>query len=561
MLKTAAKSLFFLCILFFSSCNNRHTPIYQKLSTWDNNLNKNPKVILDSLRYLDTAGISKKNQAYYSLLTSIAKSKSGIMERRDSVITAAASFFEKENDYYNLCRALLYKGIIQYNLTRPSIKIYTSLKSAEEVYNKHKLDNPQIEAEIYRYLGKTLRNNRNFTDSEPYFKKSIRINDSIKNHSDAQLCRLDHFWSYHFQRRKMEAYACLLAVSLNDTTSPIIRYNYYNAFARHYTDDRKYDLSNRYLRKMIGIKDLDELKSLDKCDIYFSIAANFKQLHETDSAIVYGLMAINTSGKHFFSIPESYNRLLGDMYMIKDDYRSASEYYRYASRLSGDYVSNSSWVRDPKVDMAYELSKKDSKLDKARSKLKVLYGFIAFLTLIVLSAIVVIRFNRRSYRQCMEDKDKQRSAIEAELKRSRFINLIHETSVGALPKLVDDVNRHANRSRKFSSELSDDLNDSINNIRSFSKNNLSAIAQNESFLAANPNVKYLTSLSDLEIVILILVDLKFSTKEISDLLNNTTASVRAIKTRIKEKILATEGLPFNPQSTFLIFSKEQNHRC
>jgi len=131
MLKTAAKSLFFLCILLFSSCNNRHTPIYQKLSTWDNNLNKNPKVILDSLRYLDTAGISKKNQAYYSLLTSIAKSKSGIMERRDSVITAAASFFEKENDYYNLCRALLYKGIIQYNLTRPSIKIYTSLKSAE----------------------------------------------------------------------------------------------------------------------------------------------------------------------------------------------------------------------------------------------------------------------------------------------------------------------------------------------------------------------------------------------------------------------------------------------
>ncbi|MFA5848554.1 MAG: tetratricopeptide repeat protein [Bacteroidales bacterium] len=525
------------------------------------NMDKIPGVVLDSLRSLDTVGISVKNHAYYSLLTTIAKNKSGITERRDSVITTAASFFEKENDHYNLCRSLLYKGIIQYNLTRPAFKIYTSLKSAEEVYNKHKLDNPQIEAEIYRYLGKTLRNNRKYKESEPYFKKSIRINDSIENHSVAQFCRLDYFWSYQLQNKKREAYSCLLAVSLNDTAAPIIRYNFYNAFARYYADDRKYDLSNKYLRKMIRIKDLDELKKMDHSGIYFFIASNFKQIHETDSAIFYGLMAISPSYNLFFNIPGSYNRLLGDMYMRKGDYKSASEYYRDASRSSGNNTTVSTWVRDPEVDMAYEVSKKDSKLDKARGQLKVLHAFIAFLTLLVLSAIVVIRFGRRAYRRCMEDKDKQSSAIEAELKRSRFINLIHETSVGALPKLVDDVNRHANRSRKFSSELSDDLNDSINNIRSFSKNNLSAIAQNESFLAANPNVKYLTSLSDLEIVILILVDLKFSTKEISDLLNNTPASVRAIKTRIKEKILAMGGLPFNPQNTFLIFSKEQNHRC
>ncbi len=558
MLKTTAKILCLL--LLFSSCNSGQRTINLKLSAWDKNLDKTPDVILDSLSSYDTTGISEKNKAYYSLLVTIAKNKSGIIERRDSVITEAASFFEKENDYDKLCRALLYKGIILYNLTRPPFNIYASLKGAEVVYNKHKLDNPQVEAEIYRYLGKTLRNNRNFTDAEPLLKKSIRINDSIKNHSGAQFGRLDLFWLYQLHRKKMEAYSCLLAVSLNDTTSPIIRYNYNNAFAHYYTLDRKFDLSNKYFRKMIGMKDLEALKNLDHSDIYFLMASNFIQLQETDSAIVYGLQSISRSGKPFFKIPESYNKLLGDIYLIKEDYKSASHYYRNASRLSGNYASLSSWVRDPDVNLAYELSKKDSKLDKAKRLLTVLYGFIAILTLITLSAFVVIRFNRRAYKQCMKDKDKQSAAIEAELKRSRFINLIHETSVGALPKLVDDVNKHANRSRKFSSELSDDLNDSINSIRSFSKNNLSAIAQNDSFLAANPNVKYLTSLSDLEIVILILVDLKFGTKEISDLLNNTQASVRAIKTRIKEKILATEGLPFNPQNTFLIFSKEQNHR-
>ncbi|OFY39418.1 MAG: hypothetical protein A2X18_04810 [Bacteroidetes bacterium GWF2_40_14] len=561
MLKTAAKSLLFLSVLLLSSCNNRQRAVHQKLSAWDKNLDKTPGVILDSLKLLDTAGISKKNNAYYSLLTIIAKNKSGYSERRDSVITAAASFFEKENDYDNLCRSLLYKGIILYNLTRPSINIYTSLKSAEEVYNKHKLDNPLVEAHIYRYIGKTLRNSRNFTESEPYLIKSVRICDSINNKTEAQLARLELFWTYHLQKKKREAYSSLLAVSQHDTISPIVKYNFYNSFARYFSDDRKYDLSNKYLKKMIGIKDLKELKNFDHSSIYYSIANNFKRVYETDSAIVYGLLAIKTTSSNYFNTPPNYNNLLGEMYAKKGDYKSACEYYHEGSRSSGSYLSYNTWVRDPEVDIAYELSKRESKLDKVRWQLKVLYGFIAFLTLLVLSAIVVIRFGRRAYRQCMEDKDKQSAAIEAELKRSRFINLIHETSVGVLPKLVDDVNKHANRSRKFSSELSDDLNDSINNIRTFSKNNLSAIAQSETFLAANPNVKYLTSLSDLEIIILILVDLKFSTKEISDLLNNTQASVRAIKTRIKDKILTTEGLPFNPQNTFLIFSKEQNHRC
>ena len=150
--------------------------------------------------------------------------------------------------------------------------------------------------------------------------------------------------------------------------------------------------------------------------------------------------------------------------------------------------------------------------------------------------------------------------LDDELKKTKFINLLHETLVGALPKLIDDVNKQANRSRKFSSELSDDLNDSINSVRSHTKSNLSVITHSKAFLIANPNVKHLFSLSDMEIIILVLFDLKFSSKEIADLLNTTQSSVRAIKARIKEKILSTEGLPFDPESTFLIFSKDQNQR-
>ncbi len=150
--------------------------------------------------------------------------------------------------------------------------------------------------------------------------------------------------------------------------------------------------------------------------------------------------------------------------------------------------------------------------------------------------------------------------LENELKRTNLINKLRETSGEALPKLVVDVNKHANRSRKFSNELSDDLNETLTTLRSLSKDKLSEIARSESFISANPNIKYLSTLSDMEIVVLILFDLKFSPKEISELLNNTQSSVRAIKARIKEKILTTKNLPFEPENTFLIFNKEPNHR-
>jgi len=51
----------------------------------------------------------------------------------------------------------------------------------------------------------------------------------------------------------------------------------------------------------------------------------------------------------------------------------------------------------------------------------------------------------------------------------------------------------------------------------------------------------------------------FRSKEMSDLLNNTQASERAIKTKIKDEIITTENLPFDLEITFLIFSKDHNH--
>lgn len=160
----------------------------------------------------------------------------------------------------------------------------------------------------------------------------------------------------------------------------------------------------------------------------------------------------------------------------------------------------------------------------------------------------------------MDEKERKEKLLESELNKAKFLNMIHETSVGALPKLVDDVNKQAGRSRKYSHELSEDLSDSINSIRSLSKNNLSLIAKNESFLSVNPNVKHLKNLSDLETTILILIELCFSTKEISELLNTTPSRVRAIKAKLRDKIFSLKELPFDPEKTFLIFSKDTNHK-
>jgi DNA-binding NarL/FixJ family response regulator len=144
-------------------------------------------------------------------------------------------------------------------------------------------------------------------------------------------------------------------------------------------------------------------------------------------------------------------------------------------------------------------------------------------------------------------------SIDTDIKRAWLINEVQKVSTGLLPILLEEVSKEATRSRKVSKEVFDNLNNSVENIRNQSRNRITTIAKNETFGILNPNLDYLTELSDFEKIILVLIDFNYSVQEIAELLNTSPSSIRSIKTKIKEKILASDDLPFDPIATFSIF--------
>lgn len=557
-------------LLSCSSFKGEQGKIYDKLQVWDKILYEKPEEILDSLTTLTSKDMSKKNRAYYSLLITIARNKAEITEKDDSVISVAVDWYKRGRDNRNICRSILYKGLVINRSNLLDTMLYYKLKDAERIFYKYNIQDNDFKSQIYTLLGRIYISNRIYSSDEvtfdrtfkipeEYIIKSIVINNKLLNKSETQKAKLELFEIKMLQKKGEEALAILNSLGDPELLPLDVRFNIYRAYYSYYTTSfNDYEKSIFYLHKIIEIR-----KNTDKLEpslsyFYRLTVKRYSEISKRDSSLFYSKLALKAAEESYEKTAFANYKYLADAYASVGDYKSA---YENSQKVFTNYLLSTS-MQDKKVlkKVNVELSevKNVLKTEKRKSSILAISSFL----IVICFSIVIIKSRKKSRLALKElaDYQNQIASLDGELKKTKFIKLLHETLVGALPKLIDDVNKQASRSRKFSREVSDDLNDSISNVRSLTKNNLSAITHSKAFLTANPNVKYLNSLSDMEIIILVLFDLKFSSKEIADLLNTTQSSVRAIKARIKEKILSTEGLPFDPESTFLIFSKDQNQR-
>ncbi len=556
-------------LLSCSSFKGEQGKIYDKLQVWDKILYEKPEEILDSLATLSSKDLSKKNRAYYSLLLTIARNKADITEKDDSIISVAVEWYKKRKDYRNTCRSILYKGLVINRRNLLDTMLYYNLLDAERIFYTNNIKDNDFKSQIHTVLGHIFRYNKLYTSEEVtfdmtfkvperHFIKSTTINTKLNNQEEIQKVKLEMFGIKTLQKKQKEALAILNSFGNPDSLSLRIKYELFRAYDSYYRAEKDLTKSIEYLKKVIEIRKIVKEFEPSLSFFYKTLSDRYLQLGKPDSALFYNKIALKSAEENYEKTVCAYYKYLSDAYASNGDYKSALENSR---KVLPSYLSASSKVEKRSLlNIKKELTKTKNSLTKTKMT-GVILGITIFL-LLICSSIIIFRLRKKYWSTFLEHENalSQISTLKGQLTRTNFINQIHETTIEALPRLVDDINKHANRSRKFSSELSDDINDSLNNIRSLSKDNLSVLAHSENFISANPNVKYLTTLSDMEIVVLILYDLKFSSKEISELLSNSQSSVRSMKTRIKGKILAIEGLPFDPINTFSIFSKDHNHR-
>ncbi|MDD2293731.1 MAG: sigma factor-like helix-turn-helix DNA-binding protein [Bacteroidales bacterium] len=134
---------------------------------------------------------------------------------------------------------------------------------------------------------------------------------------------------------------------------------------------------------------------------------------------------------------------------------------------------------------------------------------------------------------------RQSKKRKAQLQNEKLANSILKKSATLLPNFTDEINRISNKSMRLSAELFNEFQGAIDSINTRQKENISILVNDKDFQEKYPFINDHPSLSNQEKIIFVLYEQDFKVQEIATILNMGDNNVRAIKTKIKNKILRT----------------------
>ena len=124
-----------------------------------------------------------------------------------------------------------------------------------------------------------------------------------------------------------------------------------------------------------------------------------------------------------------------------------------------------------------------------------------------------------------------------ELSTEKLANRLLTRQAENLPLFTDKVNKISNKSIKLSGELYDELQSAISMVKANSENGMVEVVNDGMFLKMYPYILEMGFLTPREKLILILTEEEYSIAEIALCLSTSDASVRALRSRIRTKLI------------------------
>jgi hypothetical protein len=125
-----------------------------------------------------------------------------------------------------------------------------------------------------------------------------------------------------------------------------------------------------------------------------------------------------------------------------------------------------------------------------------------------------------------------------------------------LPAFANEVNKISGKSIKISGTLYDELQDAITRVRNSSKSGIVEVVNDADFIKMYPFIKELDFLTPQEKLVLILSEENYSLSEVALYTGSTEASVRAMKSRIRGKLMQSGSIGVQYKK-LKIFKKKQ----
>ena len=142
------------------------------------------------------------------------------------------------------------------------------------------------------------------------------------------------------------------------------------------------------------------------------------------------------------------------------------------------------------------------------------------------------------------------------LNAEKFANRLLSRQAENLPVFANEVNKISGKSIKLSGVLYDELQDAITRMKNSNKSGFVEVVNDADFVRMYPFIKELDFLSPQEKLVLILTEENYSLPDVALYTGTTEASVRAVKSRIRSKLMQSGSIDERNQK-LKIFKKNQ----
>ena len=128
------------------------------------------------------------------------------------------------------------------------------------------------------------------------------------------------------------------------------------------------------------------------------------------------------------------------------------------------------------------------------------------------------------------------------LNAEKFANRILSRQAENLPVLANEINKISGKTVKLSGMLYDELQDAINKAKAGSKSGIVEVVNDAEFIKMYPFIKEMDFLSPQEKLVLILTEEEYPLAEIALYTGASEATVRAVKSRIRSKLMQSGSI-------------------
>ena len=176
----------------------------------------------------------------------------------------------------------------------------------------------------------------------------------------------------------------------------------------------------------------------------------------------------------------------------------------------------------------YDLDAVVLELERAEQHNTILYCVLV--AVLVVSAVVGYVLIRRYYKR---------------LEKEKLANKLLSRQAENLPMFAEKVNKISSKSIKLSGVLYDELQDAISDVKTSSKSGIVEVVNDADFLRLYPFIKDMKFLSPQEKLVLILTEENYTVGEAALYIGTSDAAVRAIKSRIRSKLMQSGSMSGN----------------